>query len=75
MPARGQSQGEGGDSPVRQHALPAYVMPGKEGGNSPCQADEQADKQADEQADKGEGDGTRTPLARGPSPEEGGDPP
>ena len=64
--ARGQSQGEGGYPPVRQHALPAHGMPEQEGGTPPSQANEQADK--------GAGDGPSAPTARGPSLEEGGDP-
>ena len=35
---RGQSQGEGGDPPVRQHALPAHGMPDQGGGEPPMLA-------------------------------------
>ena len=40
--ARGKSQGEGGDSTVRQYALPSHGMPDQEGGNPPIQADKEA---------------------------------
>ena len=59
----GRGQEDRGDTPVRQHALPAHGMPEQGEGNPPYQEDE------------GAGDGPHAPLARELSPEEGGKPP